>query len=133
MVMQKFHQSNKRVVALKDLLCFRAEARTQAPLIPGPRGEAGSPRCRAHSHVPYPFCNRYYHSRFSKVVPNHQNPASQASWKVWTSHLFYPTKVLGWVPPGLNQVEPATQGCQIMVKRPQKPRKNNSYAKSPPI
>ena len=61
---------------------FRAEARTQAPLIPGPRGEGGSPHCQAHSRMPYPFCNRYYYSKFLKAIPYHQNPASQAFWKV---------------------------------------------------
>jgi hypothetical protein len=36
---------------------FRAEARTQAPLIPGPRGEVGSPHCQAHSSHALPaFC-----------------------------------------------------------------------------
>ena len=59
------------------------EGRTQAPPVPGHRGEVGSPRCWAHSRVPYPFCNRYYHSKFLKVIPYHQNPAFQAFQGFW--------------------------------------------------
>ena len=59
---------------------FRAEARTQAPLIPGPRGEGGSPHCQAHSRMPYPFCNRYYYYKFLKVFPYHE-PTQRSSFQ----------------------------------------------------
>ena len=45
------------MVNIQLLLYFRAGARTQAPLIPGPQGEDGSPHCRAHSSRALPaFC-----------------------------------------------------------------------------
>jgi hypothetical protein len=95
------------------MILFRAEARTRAPPIPGPRGEGVSPRCRAHSARALPaFCITNCQSQHPKGIPNYQQSASQVSWKVWTSHLFYPIKVLGLVPPGLNQVEPVPLGAK---------------------
>ena len=81
-------------------LFLGAEARTQAPLVPGPQGEDGSPHCRAHSSHALPaYCIANCWLQQTEFIPNYQLPASQVSWKVWTSHLFYPVKVLGLVPP----------------------------------
>ena len=44
----------------------------------------------------------------SAPITNTQPPKNPGRW--WTSHLFYPIKVLGWLPPRLNQVEPVTLG-----------------------
>ena len=55
------HISHRHIIGvvvkstLYFIFIFWAEARTQAPLIPGPRGEDDSPRCRAHSTHALPF------------------------------------------------------------------------------
>ena len=52
----------------------------------------------------------------SAPITNTQPPKYPGRY--WTSHLFYPIKVLGWLPPGLNQVEPVTLGAKMLSTRP---------------
>ena len=69
------------------------------------------------------------HNKLS--IPNSQGSSQLLTLSIpsilegWTSHLFYPIKVLGWVPPGLNQVEPVPKGakCQQPGLRKSEPAK----------
>ena len=72
------------------LSSFRAEARTQAPPVPGHRGEGDSPHCRAHLSRALPALNVINtETNKPRLFPQAANQLPQASWKVWTSHLFY--------------------------------------------
>ena len=45
--------------------------------------------------------------------------------------MFYPIKVLGLLPPGLNQVEPATLGAKMPILRPKSTKNNKKFCKKP--